>query len=80
MVPPTMTWQGWFTLAVLLAVIMAITVAARCGFSIPYGYQTHLIVYGPGGYRFSHFVRVGLPLDVLCGLIAVAVIPFVWPF
>jgi di/tricarboxylate transporter len=60
--------------------IMAITVAASCGFAVPLGYQTHLIVYGPGGYRFRDFVRVGLPLDVLCGLIAVAVIPVVWPF
>ncbi|MFN8624420.1 MAG: SLC13 family permease [Candidatus Binatia bacterium] len=60
--------------------IMAITVAASCGFAIPFGYQTHLIVYGPGGYRFRDFVRVGLPLDLLCGLVAVAIIPIVWPF
>lgn len=60
--------------------IMAITVAASCGFAMPFGYQTHLMVYGPGGYRFRDFVRIGLPLDVLCGIIAVAVIPFVWPF
>ena len=43
--------------------VMAVTVAASCGFATPIGYQTHLIVYGPGGYRFSDFVRVGLPLD-----------------
>jgi di/tricarboxylate transporter len=60
--------------------VMAITVAASCGFAVPFGYQTHLMVYGPGGYRFGDFVRVGLPLDLLCGLVAVAVIPFVWPF
>jgi len=60
--------------------IMAITVAASCGFAVPLSYQTHLIVYGPGGYRLRDFVRVGLPLDFLCGLIAVTVIPFVWPF
>jgi di/tricarboxylate transporter len=60
--------------------IMAVTIAASCGFATPIGYQTHLIVYGPGGYRFSDFVRVGLPLDILCGIVAVAVIPFVFPF
>ena len=60
--------------------VMAIAVAASCGFAAPFGYQTHLIVYGPGGYRFGDFVRVGLPLDLLCGAVAVAVIPFVWPF
>ncbi|MGH7822834.1 MAG: SLC13 family permease [Candidatus Binatia bacterium] len=59
---------------------MAVAVAASCGFASPFGYQTHLIVYGPGGYRFGDFVRVGLPLDVLCGVVAVAVIPLVWPF
>jgi len=60
--------------------VMAVTVAASCGFATPIGYQTHLIVYGPGGYRFSDFVRVGLPLDLLCGLVALAVIPYFFPF
>jgi di/tricarboxylate transporter len=60
--------------------VMAVTVAASCGFATPIGYQTHLIVYGPGGYRFSDFVRIGLPLDVLCGVVAVAVIPYFFPF
>jgi di/tricarboxylate transporter len=60
--------------------IMAITVAASCGFATPIGYQTHLIVYGPGGYRFSDFVRIGLPLDVICGVVALAVIPVAFPF
>ncbi len=60
--------------------VMAITVAASCGFAVPFGYQTHLMVYGPGGYRLSDFVRVGLPLDLLCGIVAIAVIPLVWPF
>ena len=59
--------------------VMAVTVAASCGFATPIGYQTHLIVYGPGGYRFGDFVRVGLPLDVLCGVVAVTVIPYFFP-
>ena len=59
--------------------IMAICVAASCGFATPVGYQTHLIVYGPGGYQFTDFVRVGVPLDLLCGVVAVLVIPWFWP-
>ncbi len=58
---------------------IAVCVAASCGFATPFGYQTHLIVYGSGGYRFSDFVRVGIPLDLLCMAVAVAVIPWFWP-
>ncbi|MEE9608915.1 MAG: SLC13 family permease [Myxococcota bacterium] len=60
--------------------IMAIAVAGCCAFASPVTYQTHLIVYGPGGYRFMDFVRVGLPLDLVCGVVAIALIPIVWPF
>jgi di/tricarboxylate transporter len=59
---------------------LAVAVSASCGFASPLGYQTHLIIYGPGGYRFSDFVRIGLPLDILCGVVALIVIPLVWPF
>jgi di/tricarboxylate transporter len=61
------------------AVAIMFPIAGCCAFASPVAYQTHLIVYGPGGYRFTDFTRVGLPLDVLCGAIAVAVIPRVWP-
>ncbi len=61
------------------AFIMAIAMGANCAFANPVTYQTHLIVYGPGGYRFNDFVRVGLPLDLLCGAVALTVIPWVWP-
>ncbi len=60
--------------------IMAIAIGACCAFANPVSYQTHLIVYGPGGYRFRDFVVAGLPLDILCGLIALSIIPQVWPF
>jgi di/tricarboxylate transporter len=59
---------------------IAICVAASCGFATPFGYQTHLIVYGPGGYRFNDFLRVGLPLDLLCAAVAIAVIPYFFAF
>ncbi len=60
--------------------VMAVAVACCCAFASPVTYQTHLIVYGPGGYRFMDFVRVGLPLDLICGVVAVAAIPWIWPF
>jgi len=57
---------------------LSVAIAASCGFASPIGYQTHLIVYGPGGYKFGDFVRVGLPLDLLCGIVTIAVVPLVW--
>jgi di/tricarboxylate transporter len=59
--------------------VMAVAVAGCLAFASPVTYQTHLIVYGPGGYRFTDFTRVGLPLDLLCGAVAVALIPLIWP-
>jgi di/tricarboxylate transporter len=59
--------------------VMAVAVAGCLAFASPVTYQTHLIVYGPGGYRFTDFTRVGLPLDLLCGAGAVALIPLIWP-
>jgi di/tricarboxylate transporter len=58
--------------------VMAIALGANCAFANPVTYQTHLIVYGPGGYRFTDFVRVGLPLDLACGAVALLVIPRIW--
>ena len=59
--------------------VVAVALAGCCAFASPVGYQTHLIVYGPGGYRFTDFVRVGLPLDALCAMVALAMIPLIWP-
>ncbi len=59
--------------------IFAVAFAASCSFATPIGYQTNMLVYGPGGYRFSDFLRVGLPINVLLWITAVIVIPLVWP-
>jgi di/tricarboxylate transporter len=59
---------------------IAVMMAASCGFATPLGYQTHLMVYGPGGYRFGDFVRIGVPLNLLVGAITIALAPLVWPF
>ena len=60
--------------------VMAITVAASCGFATPMGYQTNLMVYGPGGYKFSDYMRFGGPLNLLVMAITVALAPLIWPF
>jgi di/tricarboxylate transporter len=59
--------------------VMSVVLAGCCAFASPVAYQTHLIVYGPGGYRFTDFVRTGLPLDLLCAAISLALIPHIWP-
>ncbi len=60
--------------------VIAVMMAASAGFATPIGYQTNLMVYGPGGYRFSDYVKIGVPLDILVGIVTVALAPLVWPF
>ena len=60
--------------------VIAVMMAASAGFATPIGYQTNLMVYGPGGYRFSDYVKIGVPLDILMWIITVAIAPLVWPF
>ena len=59
--------------------VIVTMVAASASFATPLGYQTNLMVYGPGGYRFSDYLRIGLPLDVLVGGTAILITPLVWP-
>lgn len=59
--------------------IVAVMIAASASFATPIGYQTNMMVYGPGGYRFTDFIRVGLPLNLSTGLLASAIIPLIWP-
>jgi di/tricarboxylate transporter len=63
-----------------LPFVIAITMAASAGFATPFGYQTHMMVYGPGGYKFTDFLKVGIPLNIIFGIVTVAITPFVFPF
>lgn len=60
--------------------IITVMIAASAEFATPIGYQTNLMVYGPGGYRFSDYIRVGIPLNVLIFLVTITITPFIWPF
>ncbi|MBI4606057.1 MAG: SLC13 family permease [Planctomycetes bacterium] len=59
---------------------VAVMVAGSNDFATPIGYQTNLMVYGPGGYRFTDYLRLGGPLNLLVGAVAVGLIPLIWPF
>lgn len=60
--------------------VMAVTVAASTAFALPMGYQTHMMVFGPGGYKFIDFLKVGIPLNIICWVIACTLIPLIWSF
>ena len=60
--------------------IAAIMIAASASFATPLGYQTNLMVYGPGGYRFSDYLKIGIPLNVLMWITTVSLAPLIWPF
>lgn len=60
--------------------VMVVMFAASAAFATPIGYQTNTYVYGVGGYRFSDFLKIGIPLNCLCLVTALVVVPRIWPF
>ena len=64
----------------IMPFVIAVMFAASASFLTPIGYQTNLMVYGPGGYRFSDYLRVGGGLSVLVGAVTLVLIPLIWPF
>lgn len=64
----------------LMPFVVTIMIGASASFATPIGYQTNLMVMGPGGYRFSDYMRLGVPLNILVGLIVIWLVPMIWPF
>ena len=60
--------------------IFAVCFAASASFITPVGYQTNLMVFGPGGYKYSDYIKVGLPLGIILWIVSVIMIPMIWPF
>lgn len=60
--------------------VIAIMIGGSASFATPLGYQTNLMVYGPGGYRFADFLRIGVPMNIVIGLTAVVLSPLIFPF
>ncbi len=63
-----------------MSLLAAITFGASAAFAMPIGYQTSLMIYGPGGYRFKDFILMGIPLDLILAVLALLLIPYFWPF
>jgi di/tricarboxylate transporter len=61
------------------ALLVAVMFGASAEFMTPIGYQTNTLIYGPGGYRFGDYVRVGGPLNLLLLITAIVFIPMFWP-
>ena len=59
--------------------VVAVMIGASASFATPIGYQTNTMVYGPGGYKFTDYMKIGIPLNLSIGLLSAAVIPLIWP-
>lgn len=62
-----------------MSLLAAITFGSSAAFAMPIGYQTSLMIYGPGGYRFKDFILMGIPLDLILAVLALLLIPYFWP-
>lgn len=60
--------------------VVTVMFAASAAFATPIGYQTNTLVYGPGGYRFGDFLKIGVPLNLLMAVTVSLVVPWLWPF
>ena len=64
----------------LIPLVIIMLIAASTSFASPIGYQTNLMVYGPGGYTYMDYVKIGIPLTLLNATIALLLVPLFWSF
>ncbi len=60
--------------------VITVMIGASASFATPIGYQTNTLVYGPGGYRFSDFLRFGVPLNIICCIVVTTIVPLLYDF
>lgn len=59
--------------------VIAVMIAASASYATPLGYQTNLMVFGPGGYRFTDFMRIGIMMNIVAGIVTILLVPMIWP-
>ncbi len=59
--------------------VITVMIAASASYATPLGYQTNLMVFGPGGYRFTDFMRIGIMMNILAGIVTILLVPLIWP-
>jgi len=59
--------------------VIVVMIAASAAFATPIGYQTNMLVYGPGGYKFTDFMKIGIPLNLSLGIVVCLAVPMIWP-
>ncbi|MFV0339118.1 MAG: SLC13 family permease, partial [Parachlamydiaceae bacterium] len=74
------TEAGLYSAEAIKAIGAAVLIGSSSGYALPTGYQTHMIIYGPGGYRFTDFLKVGIPLDLLTLILGTWFILEMFPF
>ncbi len=70
---------GFESVSAIKAVGVTVAIAASCSFATPIGYQTNTIVYGPGGYRFTDYTKVGSPMSLIVMGLCIVLVPYLWP-
>ncbi|MEL6197249.1 MAG: SLC13 family permease, partial [Pseudomonadota bacterium] len=59
--------------------VVVVMIAASASFATPIGYQTNTLVYAAGGYRFTDYMRLGIPMNLMVGILSCLIIPTIWP-
>ncbi len=62
----------------MIPLVMVMLIAASASFATPIGYQTNLMVYGPGGYKYFDFMKIGIPLNIIIAMITILLVPIIW--